>query len=105
MGSVYSARYKFFLQRLREARLDAGLTQVQVARAFRTTQNHISKCERGDRRVDVVELWEFANLYGKPLDYFFDKESSSTGEGPAVSSRTAKPSPPRSGRSGRTGRR
>jgi hypothetical protein len=29
-----------------------------------------SKCESGERRVDVIELTEFARLYGRPLDFF-----------------------------------
>lgn len=76
MGSTYAARYKFFLGRLREARQQAGLTQVQAAQALRQTQNFMSKSERGDRRVDVVELWKFAELYGKPLDFFLDMEAA-----------------------------
>lgn len=75
MGSLYSAHYKFFLARLREARQEASLTQVQAAKALRQTQNWISKSERGDRRVDVVELWTFAQLYGKSLEFFLDMEA------------------------------
>ncbi len=65
-----SAAYARFLQRLREARLAAGLTQVQVAAKLKRAQNYVSKCESGERRVDVVELMEFARLYGQSLDYF-----------------------------------
>jgi hypothetical protein len=31
----------------------------------------LSKCETGERRVDVLELLQLAKLYGKPLWYFF----------------------------------
>ena len=106
MGSVYSARYRFFLRRLGEARRAAGLTQVQVAEAFRTSQNHVSKCERGDRRVDVVELWEFAHLYGKPLDYFLDMESAGLGPAAVVKPRSGGTRrPPPGGVRRRTARR
>jgi len=30
----------------------------------------VAKCESGERRVDVVELLDFAKLYKKPLTYF-----------------------------------
>jgi transcriptional regulator with XRE-family HTH domain len=70
MGSIYSQRYKAFLVRLRAARKDAGLTQAEVARRLGRPQSFVSKCESGERRVDAVELAEFARLYGKPIAYF-----------------------------------
>ncbi len=65
-----SLRYRQFLERLRAARLDAQLTQEEVARQIKKPQSYVSKCESGERRVDVVELERFANLYGKPVSYF-----------------------------------
>ncbi len=65
-----SAAYRLFLTRLRQARIDAGLTQVEVAAKLRRPQSFVSKCETGERRVDVVELTEFARLYGKELSDF-----------------------------------
>ena len=70
MRSPYSARYKQFLKRLREARLQTGLTQVEVARALRRPQSFVSKCESGERRVDVIELEDFARLYRKSIAFF-----------------------------------
>ncbi len=70
MTTARSPRYKQFLKRLRAARLEAGLTQVQVARTIRRPQSFVSKCESGERRVDVVELEQFAKLYRKPFSYF-----------------------------------
>ena len=58
------------MDRLRNARQEAHLTQVDVARSLRRPQSFVSKCESGERRVDVVELQEFARLYGKSLDFF-----------------------------------
>ena len=71
MGSpTRSPRYREFLDRLRAARHDAGLTQEDVGRRIGQRQSFVSKCESGERRVDVVELERFAVLYGKPLTYF-----------------------------------
>jgi transcriptional regulator with XRE-family HTH domain len=56
------------IKRLRQARLDAGLTQAEVAEALGTTQGHVSKCEPGERRVDAVEPSDFAQVYGAPID-------------------------------------
>lgn len=70
MGSLHSPRYRQFLRRLRQARSEAGLTQAGVARALRKPQSFVSKCESGERRVDVIELEDFARLYRKPLTFF-----------------------------------
>lgn len=67
---TFSPRYQEFLVRLRQAREDAGMTQVEVARALGRPQSYVSKCESGERRVDVVELAEFARIYGLPLEHF-----------------------------------
>lgn len=68
--AAHRQKYRLFLERLRQARRDAGLTQVDVARELRRPQSFVSKCESGERRVDMVELRELARLYGKPLDFF-----------------------------------
>ena len=70
MAATRRPEYRRFLQRLQKARLDAGLTQVEVARRLRRPQSFVSKCESGERRVDVVELAAFARLYGKGFGFF-----------------------------------
>ena len=69
---LHSAAYRRFLQRLHEARRNAGLTQTAVARALGKPLSYPSKCELGERRIDFVELVEFARLYRRPLEYFAD---------------------------------
>ena len=32
----------------------------------------LSKCEIGDRRVDVMEFLQLAQIYGKPLQFLLD---------------------------------
>jgi len=67
---IYTEKYEFFLERLKQARKEKGLTQAGVANALGKHQSYVTKCENGERRVDIIELAEFARLYGKPLDYF-----------------------------------
>ena len=50
----------------------AKLTQVQVASRLGRPQSFVSKCDSEEPRVDVVELREFAHLYGKSLSYFIN---------------------------------
>jgi len=73
MGSskaLQTKRYRAFLERLKRARLDAGLTQVELAARLGRKQTWVSKCELGERRVDFVELEDVAAACGKPLTYF-----------------------------------
>ena len=58
------------VENLRKARMEAGLRQEDVAQKLGKPQSYISKIERGERRVDVVELKAFARLYKKSLDFF-----------------------------------
>jgi ribosome-binding protein aMBF1 (putative translation factor) len=66
----YQRAYAAFRKRLREAREQADLTQAEVASALQRKQSFVSKCESGERRVDFVELKEFARLYKVPLSFF-----------------------------------
>lgn len=67
---VYTIRYQQFLGKLKQARLEAGLSQIDVAQALGKHQSYVSKCETGERRVDFVELLDFAALYKKPIEFF-----------------------------------
>lgn len=54
--SIYSAEYQQLCALLRQLRLVAGLTQVQVAERLDVPQSFVSKYEAGERRLDVIEL-------------------------------------------------
>lgn len=68
--SIQTKEYAYFVERLKKARLEAGLTQVQIAKKIGRPQSHISNVESGQQRVDVVELQRFAKLYNKKINYF-----------------------------------
>ena len=70
MKTIYTKEHRTLITRLREARLAAGLTQVQVAKKLKRPQSFIAHLESGRRRVDAIELNTFARLYKKPMDYF-----------------------------------
>ena len=76
-SAVHGTEYQHLLKRLREARLRAGLTQVQVARALGRYQSYVTKCELGERRIDPIDLQQFAQLYRRPLSYFLPRTSDS----------------------------
>lgn len=68
--SIHTKEYAYFVERLCKARVDAGLTQIEVAKKLRRPQSHISNVESGQQRVDVIELQRFAKIYSKSIDYF-----------------------------------
>lgn len=39
------------------------MTQADVASALGRPQSFVSKCESGERRIDVIELMEFCAVY------------------------------------------
>ncbi len=47
-----------------KARKDASLTQVQLGARLHRRQAYISRIERGERRVDVVEFMDLARAIG-----------------------------------------
>jgi transcriptional regulator with XRE-family HTH domain len=68
--SLFTKQYRVFLERLRKARVEANLTQAQLARRLGETQSFISKVERGERRLDVVELRVFCRALRVPFPAF-----------------------------------
>jgi transcriptional regulator with XRE-family HTH domain len=58
--SAFSRRYTFFRRVLAGARKRRGLTQVGLARRLGRPQSFVSKYERGERRLDVVEFLDVA---------------------------------------------
>lgn len=68
--TIYSQQYQALLVELRRARTEAGMTQRQLADKLGASQDEISKCETGVRRLDVVELKLWLDALGVPLTAF-----------------------------------
>ncbi len=67
MSSLHTNRYRTLIARLKEARLRARLTQVQVAALLGKPQSFVSKIEQCERRLDPIELLDLAKVYGVEL--------------------------------------
>lgn len=67
---IYSQAHKDIVEKLRKARIDAGIDQEKAAKLLGKTQSYVSKIESGQRRVDIVQLKNFAKIYKKSLDFF-----------------------------------
>jgi len=68
--ALYERSYAAFTELLKEERKNAGLTQTALAKKLRRPQSYVSKYERGDRRLDVIEFIEVARVIGfDPHDF------------------------------------
>jgi transcriptional regulator with XRE-family HTH domain len=74
--ALYERSYAAFTDLLREERREAGLTQAMLAKKLRRPQSYVSKYERGDRRIDVVEFLEIARAIGFDPNEFLKKLNS-----------------------------
>ena len=70
--SIYDKDYREIIERLKKARIGAGLSQQAVADKLGKPQSYISKIESGERRLDVAEMKKFAVIYKKDTNYFLE---------------------------------
>lgn len=80
--SIHTAEYRVFLKLLRERRKKAGLTQVELGKLLGQSQSFVSKCERGENRIDVVQLRAICQVLGITLPRFvalFERQLSVEG--------------------------
>jgi len=63
-------------ERLRISREYAGLSQQTVAKNTGIPRSAISEIERGNRRVDSIELKKLAIVYGQSLEYLLGEDDT-----------------------------
>lgn len=78
--TIHSKEYARVLELLKATRDKRNLTQTEVAERLGETQSFVSKVERGERRLDVVELRSFCNALGVPFVSFMSKVESALKE-------------------------
>ena len=79
-------------QKLKQARLDAGLSQKALC-GDRITRNMLSQIENGSARPSMDTLRYLAGQLGKPLSYFLEEDTvTSPNQELMIKARTAEPS-------------
>jgi transcriptional regulator with XRE-family HTH domain len=73
----WEADYQEMLDKLRQARQEAGMTIEEAAAGFDRPPSFIRSVESGERRIDPVELCRFAVLYRKAVLWFLTREPPS----------------------------
>ena len=67
---LHSEQYATFLEEFRDLRVRAKLSQAELAEKLGIGQDIVSRCEAGRRRVDVLELQQWAQACGSSLVTF-----------------------------------
>lgn len=66
------------VKRIKDARLERGLTQHDLADHLGRSTAAISELERGKVQVTASDLYQIAQLLNKPIEYFFGEEYGDT---------------------------
>lgn len=62
--ALHTEPYRHFRELLVAERTATGLTQAQVASRLGKPQSYVSKYEKGERRLDVIEFIDIAKAVG-----------------------------------------
>jgi len=73
-NTPHQALYDKFLEKLISTREGAGLTQREVSARMGRAHSFLSKCETGERSIEVFELIQLAQIYKKPPQFFLDPD-------------------------------
>ena len=77
--AIFTREHQRLCQQLRDLRLGQNLRQVDLAAQLGVNQTFVSKYERGERRLDLIELRQVCNALGTDLVAFVgDFEKSIT---------------------------
>lgn len=71
--TIYAPDYAIVLRLFREAREAAGVTQVELAERLGQSQSFVSKVERGERRLDILQLRSILAEFGVTLPQFVER--------------------------------
>jgi transcriptional regulator with XRE-family HTH domain len=75
-------------QKIKQARLEAGLSQRQLC-GQQITRNMLSQIENGSARPSIDTLRYLAGQLGKPLSYFWEEEAASANQKLVLQARQA----------------
>jgi transcriptional regulator with XRE-family HTH domain len=66
--------------RIKRARLGAGMTQTQLARAINTSERNIARWENGPNQPRVSSVAAIAAATGQSIDYFLTPNGDETSD-------------------------
>jgi transcriptional regulator with XRE-family HTH domain len=78
---VGSAEQSILQNLLKRFRTDANLKQSELAEILNQSQSFVSKYESGERRLDLLELWQICQALNTTLSEFvveFERQLNET---------------------------
>lgn len=76
-ASTYSKEYQVFLEQLRRARENAGLSQREVAQRLEKSFSYVAKVETGYSRMDIYQIRLYLRAVDAPfLDFMREYEAA-----------------------------
>jgi transcriptional regulator with XRE-family HTH domain len=71
--TLHRREAQVLVELLRECRVAAGLKQTDLSERLGRAQSFISDVERGQRRLDLVQLRDIVGVLGQTLPGFVDE--------------------------------
>lgn len=72
MSSIHDARYQKLILNLIQIRESKDVTQVELSIILKKPQSYIAKVENLDRRLDVIELFDWLEALNSSLSQLLD---------------------------------
>ncbi len=69
---LHTPEYEQFLELLKQQRVDKGVSQVALSKRLGQTQQYVSRCEVGERRLDLIEFYQWCEALGVDAIVFFE---------------------------------
>ncbi|WP_151691089.1 helix-turn-helix domain-containing protein [Acinetobacter junii] len=73
MSSIHDPRYQKLIKHLIRIRELKNVTQVELASSLKKHQSYVSKIENFDRRIDIIELYDWLNALNVSLISFLEE--------------------------------
>ena len=73
MSSIHDPRYRKLIQKLIAIRELRKITQVELATSLEKNQSYIAKVENYDRRIDILELYDWLKALDVPIENFLEE--------------------------------
>jgi transcriptional regulator with XRE-family HTH domain len=73
-------RFREIGGKIKQAREESGLTQLELAVRLECTQSALSNYELGKRKLNLNLLIEIAQVLNKPIDYFTESTAEDRDE-------------------------